>query len=121
MAEIWSRPVYTNDPIDILNIKLKRFKKFFKGWGSNIFGHNKIRKNLIKLELQELETLEETVGLCGEAYTRKLGILVELNNIYVEEQLHWHQFSNERWLLKGDNNTDFFSIKWSMGDVEKTL
>ena len=25
VAEIWSRPVYTNDPIDILNIKLKHF------------------------------------------------------------------------------------------------
>lgn len=44
VADIWSRPVYTDDPIDVLNIKLKRCKKFFKGWGSNIFGHYKIRK-----------------------------------------------------------------------------
>ena len=33
VADIWSRPVYTINPIDILNIKLKRCKKFFKGWG----------------------------------------------------------------------------------------
>ena len=108
VSEIWSRPVYTSNPIDSLNIKLKRIKKFFKGWGSNLFGHNKIRRKIIKLELQELEKLEETDGLCGDAYTRKLDILVELNKMYVEEELHWHQFSNERWLLKGDNNTGFF-------------
>ena len=107
-ADIWSKPVYTDDPIDTFNIKLKRIKKLFKGWGSKIFGHKKIRRNIIKLELQELKGLEETVGLCGEAYTRKLEILIELNNMYVEEDLYWHQFSNERWLLKGDNNTNFF-------------
>ena len=61
VADIWSRSIYTKDPIDILNIKLKRLKKFFKGWGSNIFGHNKIRRDVIKLKLQELEGLEETV------------------------------------------------------------
>ena len=28
--------------------------------------------------------------------------------MYEEEELYWHQRSNERWLLKGDNNTAFF-------------
>lgn len=26
----------------------------------------------------------------------------------MDEELFWHQKSHERWLLKGDNNTDFF-------------
>ena len=52
--------------------------------------------------------MEEENDLCGEAYTRKLNILVELNDMYTEEETHWHQFSSGRWLLKGDNNTDFF-------------
>ena len=30
---IWEQPVNSEDPIDILNIKLKRIKKYFKGWG----------------------------------------------------------------------------------------
>uniref|UniRef100_A0A453J5C2 Reverse transcriptase domain-containing protein n=1 Tax=Aegilops tauschii subsp. strangulata TaxID=200361 RepID=A0A453J5C2_AEGTS len=103
-----ARPVYTDDPIDVLNIKLKRMKKFFKGWGSNNFGKCRIKKNLLRFELQELELLEEQYDLCGEVYTRKLNILVELNSIYLEEESCWHQKSTERWLLKGDNNTDFF-------------
>ena len=33
--------VKIKDHIDILNIKLRRFKKYFKGWGSNAFSHAK--------------------------------------------------------------------------------
>ena len=44
VEKIWNKPVNSSDPIDVLNIKLKRFIKFFKGWGSNKFGYEK-RKN----------------------------------------------------------------------------
>jgi hypothetical protein len=40
----WSKPVRSVDPIDILNIQLKRFNKHFKGWGSNLYGHIKKKK-----------------------------------------------------------------------------
>lgn len=33
VADIWKQPVSSSDPIDVLNIKLKRVKKYFKGWG----------------------------------------------------------------------------------------
>jgi hypothetical protein len=46
------------DPIDDLNIKLKRFKKYFKGWGSNLFGNQRKRKNELKVELESLESME---------------------------------------------------------------
>jgi hypothetical protein len=32
VTTIWNKSVSGNDPIDILNIKLKHFKKYFKGW-----------------------------------------------------------------------------------------
>uniref|UniRef100_A0A453IJU1 Endonuclease/exonuclease/phosphatase domain-containing protein n=1 Tax=Aegilops tauschii subsp. strangulata TaxID=200361 RepID=A0A453IJU1_AEGTS len=35
VGRIWARKVASTDPIDILNIKLKRFKTYFKGWGSD--------------------------------------------------------------------------------------
>uniref|UniRef100_A0A453M249 Endonuclease/exonuclease/phosphatase domain-containing protein n=1 Tax=Aegilops tauschii subsp. strangulata TaxID=200361 RepID=A0A453M249_AEGTS len=35
--KIWEQPVNSKDPIDVLNIKLKRIKKYFKGWGSHSF------------------------------------------------------------------------------------
>jgi hypothetical protein len=47
LAEVeffWRKPVNSHDPIDIINIKLKRFKKHFKGWGSSLFGHIRKKK-----------------------------------------------------------------------------
>lgn len=57
--KIWEQPVNSTDPIEILNVKLKRFKKFFKGWGSNRFGHMRKRKNDIKSDLENMEKQEE--------------------------------------------------------------
>uniref|UniRef100_A0A453GN12 Endonuclease/exonuclease/phosphatase domain-containing protein n=1 Tax=Aegilops tauschii subsp. strangulata TaxID=200361 RepID=A0A453GN12_AEGTS len=37
VGKIWARGVFSKDPIDVLNIKLKRFKTYFKGWGSDKF------------------------------------------------------------------------------------
>jgi hypothetical protein len=45
VAEVWNQVVHSDDPIDVPNFKIKRFKKYFKGWGSNVFGQNwKIKK-----------------------------------------------------------------------------
>uniref|UniRef100_A0ACD5YW83 Uncharacterized protein n=1 Tax=Avena sativa TaxID=4498 RepID=A0ACD5YW83_AVESA len=59
VGEIWKKPVNSVDPIDILNIKLKRFKKHFKMWGSNLFGHMRKKKKELKYELEKLEKIEE--------------------------------------------------------------
>jgi hypothetical protein len=55
VAKIWNPAVSSNDPVDVLhNIRLKRIKKYFKGWGS-IFWHIKKRKGELKVELDNLE------------------------------------------------------------------
>ena len=55
-----------------------------------------------------LESLKELTSLYVEAYIRKVEILVELNKLYIEEELLWAQKCNGRWLLKGDNNIAYF-------------
>jgi hypothetical protein len=85
----------------VLNIKLKRFKKYFKGWGSNL-------KNEMKEELAMLEAFEEDNVLSPDLFVRKSNIYVELQNIFAEEELQWVQRSHEKWLLCGDQNTSYF-------------
>ena len=108
VAEIWEKPVRSNDPIDIINIKLKRFKSYFKGWGSNIFGHFKKRKKELKLELALLEQLEEDGELSPQDFAKKTGIQVEIYEMDVEEEAYWFQKSQARWLIQGDLNTAYF-------------
>ena len=108
VRKIWEKPVRGNDSIDTFNIKIKRIKKFFKGWGSNLFGHNKKRKQELKNELQQMETLEELVGLSPEEQHMRFQIQVELYNLYTEEESYWYQKAHGNWLLEGDLNTAYF-------------
>ena len=60
VTKVWTKPVKSKDPIDILNIRMKRFKKFFKGWGANLFGKSRKRRRELRDELEHLERLEGT-------------------------------------------------------------
>jgi len=40
--------------------------------------------------------------------SRKTSIQAEILGILAEEELYWHKRSNSKWLLQGDNNTNFF-------------
>ena len=97
---IWEQPVRATDPIDVLNIKLKRLKKYFKGWGSHTFGHNRKRKKCIKAELEKIEQEEEEGPLDPELYEKKVCLQTELNDILVNEELFWLQQSNEKMAIK---------------------
>ena len=108
VSKIWSRSVRSVDPIDILNIKLKRIKTYFKGWGSDKFGRDKKRKEELRNELAHLEEMEEEGPLSPELYNKKVDIDFELHELLVNEEIYWLQQSHERWLLKGDMNTSYY-------------
>ena len=87
VEKIWNKVVKADDPVDNLNIKLKRFKTFFKGWGSHKYGYGKKRKEELRVELSTLEELEEEGPLTHEMYNRKVDINFELHEILVNEEI----------------------------------
>jgi mannosylglycoprotein endo-beta-mannosidase len=103
-------PTRSGDSIDILNIKLKRFINHLKEWGSNLFGHVRKKRNQFKEELACEERDKESAPLSPSEYIRKTEILVELHNIYADEEIYWLQKTTERWLLKEDHNSAYFHI-----------
>jgi len=38
VQKLWEKPCHANSALDTMQIKLKRFKQFFKGWGFNVRG-----------------------------------------------------------------------------------
>jgi hypothetical protein len=58
-----------------------------------------------------LEQKEEENILSPELLDRKTFIQTELMRLLEEEELYWHKRSNTEWLLRGDNNTDYFHKK----------
>lgn len=89
VAEIWNQPVTKDNVVDVINIKLKKIKKYFKGWGSHLFGVNRKGRNDLKEELAAIEQWEEVDVLPPNMFGRKVDILTELDSLDVEEELGW--------------------------------
>lgn len=108
VKEIWDRPILNKSSIDIWIIKIKRVKKFLTSWGKSLRGHTRKYKKILQEELLVLEQKEETQPLPSHLLNRKTFIQTELLKLMEEEDLYWHKRSNSNWLLRGDNNIDFF-------------
>ena len=89
-------------------IKIKKVKKFLKGWGLSLKGHTRKYRRILREELSKLEKIEEDGMLPALLLERKTFIQSEILRLLEEEELYWHKRSNLTWLLKGDNNTGFF-------------
>jgi hypothetical protein len=108
VSRVWARPVRARDSLELFTMKLKNIKKDLKGWGANLRGQDIKKKKELSQELQNLENLEECGTLSREELFRKSQIQQELMQIYELEEEYWHQRGRENWLLKGDNNTEYF-------------
>jgi hypothetical protein len=106
--KIWDEPTRDLVTLDKVQFKLKKVKKFLKWWGFNLAGAQKKRMKEIQEEQMDLELLEETVGLVDDQCRKKMEMNAELHQILENEELYWYKRSHETWMLKGDNNTEFF-------------
>ena len=79
-----------------------------KGWGANIRGQDIKKRRELTAELADLESLEEDNSLTDEQLLRRGHIQNELLELMEKEEEYWHQKASEKWLLHGDNNTEYF-------------
>ena len=79
-----------------------------KGWGANIRGQYIKKRRELTAELADLESLEEDNSLKDEQLLRRGHIQNELLELMEKEEEYWHQKASEKWLLHGDNNTEYF-------------
>lgn len=105
---IWDKPCHAESAFDRIQIKLKRFKQYYKGWGFNIQGARRKRKREIQGTLKELEEIEEAGPLEANQILLRTNLTSELLKILEEEELYLFKRSHETWLHKGGNNTDYF-------------
>jgi hypothetical protein len=99
VKEIWGKHVIASSAVEKWGIKLNRVKKFLKGWGMNIRGHNRKIKAILQEELMLLEKEEENSPLPAHLLNTKTFIQTTLLRILEEEELYWHKRSNLNWLL----------------------
>jgi hypothetical protein len=59
VSRIWSEYTRDRTVLDKVLFKLKKVKRSLKGWGFNLAGSKKQRKNQIQRDIRELEIVEE--------------------------------------------------------------
>jgi hypothetical protein len=52
--------------------------------------------------------MEEYGPLNLSQIEKKVGLTSELLHVLEDEELYWYKRNHENWLLKGDNNTEYF-------------
>ena len=108
VSKVWCQPIVAKNSLDRFQKKLKKVKNDLKGWGANVRGQSIPRKKNLVNELSELEAVEETAFLSAGQMRRRSEIQRDLLDLLAEEEEFWRQRAAETWLLKGDNNTEFF-------------
>lgn len=98
----------SSGPIGILNNKLKRVKKYLKGWGADRFVHARKSRKEIYVELGVIDELEELPSLDADMHCRRAALNTELFDLLAEEEIFWLQQTNEKWSLQGDRKTAFY-------------
>jgi len=81
VKEIWDKQVLAKNAVEVWNIKTKRVKKWLKGWGLSLKGHNRKYKKILQEELLILEQTEEDHMLSSSALERKSFIQREMMRI----------------------------------------
>jgi hypothetical protein len=67
------------------------------------------KKDILK-ELEDLDKLGEIQVDNIDVWAKRYKLEDILEQIYQKEEAYWQQRGNERWLLMGDPNTEFFHI-----------
>jgi hypothetical protein len=120
VKNIWEWAKRDTNALNRVQFKLKKVNKFHKGWGFNRVGSYKQRKKPISEELLVIEQIEEKHSLDIDNIRKRCTLMAELLKMLEEDELHWFKRSHETWLLKVDNNTEFF-IGWPMGEKGNKL
>jgi hypothetical protein len=85
----WESYRFQGSPSFIFSQKLKALKNDLKRWNEQEFGNVELRKKMHLEELCALDSLEEQRGLTPEEKERKCGVIRDLENSILQEEISW--------------------------------
>jgi endonuclease/exonuclease/phosphatase family metal-dependent hydrolase len=104
----WESYSFQGSPSFIFSQKLKALKIDLKRWNDQEFGNVEFRKKMHVEDLCALDRLEEQRGLTPEEKARKCGVIRDLENSILQEEISWRQKSRALWLKRVINALNSF-------------
>ena len=78
-----------------------------KVWGANFGSSMRKHKQQLLLEIAEIDKEAFSTVLPPTTWAHIYGLEQELQEIYTAEEIYWQKRGGEKWILEGDNNTNF--------------
>jgi len=106
----WTSDCEGNTSIDIWQTKIRRLRKFLRGWAKNKSGHYKKEKKELISKSDMLDKKAETQTLNQWEVDLKQTLKMRLIQLLREEEIKWYQREKTTKLLYGDMNTKYFQL-----------
>jgi hypothetical protein len=68
------------------------------------------RKERLLEEIKDLDVRADSIGLSNDEWARRYAIEDEMIFVLACEEMYWQQRGQQRWVMKGDASTEFFSM-----------
>jgi exonuclease III len=107
IATAWQTAQLTGSPMFQVTEKIKLCRQALMKWCGTTFGSVKKQLDQKKSEMEHLMS-SNLDGAHNQSIYRLKG---EINELLLQDELHWRQRSRAVWLESGDKNTKFFHQK----------
>jgi hypothetical protein len=87
-----------------------QLKEVSKRLGANVRGDYKKRRKKLLDRIQEIDKIVEDTTLESDLISERCKLEGELEKIMDDEESYWQRRGGEKWVLKRDNNTIFFTF-----------
>ena len=79
-----------------------------KGWGANLGKHEKVIKQNLITQIQDLDNPADRGGLDEDGWALRYFLEEKMIQILASEEEYWRQRGRQNWILQGDANTAYF-------------